>query len=436
MLHCHVLKIIISLWAATLWADWQVPWDEVLREPRHLGQSDQSLGTRFFVSRNTWGRLIGPLGQGSSWAATLGADWPVPWDEVLREPRHLGQTDRSLGTRFFVSRDTWGGLTSPLGRGSSWAATLGADWRVPWDEVLRELRHLGQTDQSLGTRFFVSRDTWGRLTGPLGRGSSWAATLGADWRVPWDEVLREPRYLGQTDRSLGTRFFVSRDTWGRLTGPLGRGSSWTATLGADWRVPWDEVLREPRHLGQTDGSLGTRFFVSRDTWGRLTGPLGRGSSWAATLGADFLSFFFSFLKTSLGWRNEPRLKKRGSIEKWRLDWKMEARLENGGSIGKWRLDWKMEARLKNGGSIGKWRLDCVIEPRLSQSGKTRYRGRFRSRVFGLVYQKPWVIQNGGSIGKSMLDCVIEPRLSQSGKTRYRGRFRSRVFGLVYQKPWE
>ena len=73
---------------------------------------------------------------------------------------------------------------------------------------------------------------------------------------------------------------------------------------------------------------------------------------------------------------------------------MEARLKNGGSIGKWRLDWKMEARLENGGSIGKWRLDwkieldCVIEPRLSQSGKTRYRGRFRSRVFGLVYQKP------------------------------------------------
>ena len=53
---------------------------------------------------------------------------------------------------------------------------------------------------------------------------------------------------------------------------------------------------------------------------------------------------------------------------------MEARLENRGSI--------------EGSSIGKSRLDCVIEPRLSQSGKTRYRGRFRSRVFGLVYQKP------------------------------------------------
>ena len=51
----------------------------------------------------------------------------------------------------------------------------------------------------------------------------------------------------------------------------------------------------------------------------------------------------------------------------------------------------METRLENGGSIGKSRLDCVIEPRLSQSGKTRYRGRFRSRVFGLVYQKPCVI---------------------------------------------
>ena len=67
---------------------------------------------------------------------------------------------------------------------------------------------------------------------------------------------------------------------------------------------------------------------------------------------------------------------------------MEARLKNGGSIGKWRLDWKMEARLKNGGSIGKSRLDCVIEPRLSQCDKTRYRGRFRSRVFVVVYQKP------------------------------------------------
>ena len=29
---------------------------------------------------------------------------------------------------------------------------------------------------------------------------------------------------------------------------------------------------------------------------------------------------------------------------------------------------------------------------MSQSGKTRYRGRFRSGAFGLVYQKPWVIR--------------------------------------------
>ena len=49
------------------------------------------------------------------------------------------------------------------------------------------------------------------------------------------------------------------------------------------------------------------------------------------------SFFFFFS------RYEPRLKKRGSIEKSRLDWKMEAPLENGGSIEKWRLDWKIEA---------------------------------------------------------------------------------------------
>ena len=62
---------------------------------------------------------------------------------------------------------------------------------------------------------------------------------------------------------------------------------------------------------------------------------------------------------------------------------------------------RYEPRLKKRGSIGKSRLDCTIEPCMSQSGKTRYRGRFRSRVFGLVYQKPWVIP----------------------------------FGLVYQKPW-
>ena len=78
------------------------------------------------------------------------------------------------------------------------------------------------------------------------------------------------------------------DTSGRLTGHLGRGSSWATTLGADWRVPWDEVLREPRHLEQTDESfgmanlslaltlwahwlvLGTRLSLSSNTWCRLT----------------------------------------------------------------------------------------------------------------------------------------------------------------------
>ena len=50
-------------------------------------------------------------------------------------------------------------------------------------------------------------------------------------------------------------------------------------------------------------------------------------------------------------------------------------MENGGSIEKWRLDWKMEARLRN-------RASFVVE------WQTRYRGRFRSRVFGVVYQKP------------------------------------------------
>ena len=118
------------------------------------------------------------------------------------------------GTWLFVSCNTWGRLTSPLGRGSLWPVTLGA---------------LGQTYGSLTTRFFVNCNTWGRLTGPLGQGSSWTVTRG------------------------------------RLTGPLGQGSSRTATLRADWRVPWDVVLCEPRHLGQTDRSLGTRFFAKSNT---------------------------------------------------------------------------------------------------------------------------------------------------------------------------
>ena len=43
---------------------------------------------------------------------------------------------------------------------------------------------------------------------------------------------------------------------------------------------------------------------------------------------SFYSFFLSLLKTSLGWRNEPRLKKRASIKETRLDWKIEPRLQN------------------------------------------------------------------------------------------------------------
>ena len=78
-------------------------------------------------------------------------------------------------------------------------------------------------------------DTKGRLTGHLGRGSSWATTLGADWRVPWDEVLREPRHLEQTDESLGMANL-----------------SLALTLWAHWLV------------------LGTRLSLSSNTWCRLT----------------------------------------------------------------------------------------------------------------------------------------------------------------------
>ena len=49
------------------------------------------------MSRDTWGRLMGP------------------WDEVLCELWHLGQTYVPLGTRFFMSRDTWGRLIGSLG---------------------------------------------------------------------------------------------------------------------------------------------------------------------------------------------------------------------------------------------------------------------------------------------------------------------------------
>ena len=48
---------------------------------------------------------------------------------------------------------------------------------------------------------------------------------------------------------LGTRLFVSRDTWGRQKSSLGRGSLSAATLGVDRKVPWDEALCWPQHLG-------------------------------------------------------------------------------------------------------------------------------------------------------------------------------------------
>ena len=73
---------------------------------------------------------------------------------------------------------------------------------------------------------------WGRQTGFMGRGSSWASTLEAGIQVSWNEALREHRHLRQTDRSRRTKLFVSIDTWGRQTGLMGRGSSWASTLEA------------------------------------------------------------------------------------------------------------------------------------------------------------------------------------------------------------
>ena len=51
----------------------------------------------------------------------------------------------------------------------------------------------------------------------------------------------------------------------------------------------------------------------------------------------FFSFSLSLLKTSLKWRNEPRLKKRGSIGKSSLDYKIETRLRNRASyVAEWQ----------------------------------------------------------------------------------------------------
>ena len=50
-------------------------------------------------------------------------------------------------------------------------------------------------------------------------------------------------------------------------------------------------------------------------------------------------------------------------------------------------------------------LDFSIEPRMSQSGKTRYRGCFISRAFGLVYQKPWVIRFRSDLPETLSDPI-------------------------------
>ena len=111
---------------------------------------------------------------------------------------------------------------------------------------------------------------WGRQTGFMGRGSSWASTLEAGIQVSWDEAFREHWHLRQAYRSHGTKLFVSIDTWGRQTGLIGRSSSWASTLEAGRQVSWDEALREHRHLRQADRSHGKRLFVSIDAWGRQT----------------------------------------------------------------------------------------------------------------------------------------------------------------------
>ena len=47
----------------------------------------------------------------------------------------------------------------------------------------------------------------------------------------------------------------------------------------------------------------------------------------------------------------------------------------------------------------------TIEPRMSQSGKTRYRGCFISRAFGLVYQKPSVIRFRSDLPETLSDPI-------------------------------
>ena len=50
-------------------------------------------------------------------------------------------------------------------------------------------------------------------------------------------------------------------------------------------------------------------------------------------------------------------------------------------------------------------LDFSIQPRMSQSGKTRYRGCFISRAFGLVYQKPSVIRFRSDLPETLSDPI-------------------------------
>ena len=147
----------------------------------------------------------------------------------------------SLGTKLSQGFDTW--------------ETQHQD-RLPWDEALLELRHLGDTTlrQTALGRSSLSSSTLGRhsnRTNSLGMKPSLNLyTLGRQQynQFPQDETLFKPLH-----------------TWETTVQPFG------SALGREhWdKFPWDEALIEHRHLGDT-----------------ITGltPLGRSSFRASTLG--------------------------------------------------------------------------------------------------------------------------------------------------------
>ena len=134
------------------------------------------------------------------------------------------------------------------------------------------------------------------------------------------------------------------------------------------------------------------------------------------------SYFFnqaSFWQTSLVSTNESRFDKRVSF-----------RLTSLVSTNESRFDERVSSRQTSLVSTNESRFDKRVPSLYSRTNESRWKSFIEwhinrddlkssgfpetvsdPRVFGLVYQKPWVIQNRGSIGKSRLDCVIEPRLT-------------------------